>query len=161
MPDDWYVLNIKSSVREIFNCIHHPHTTISSVLFQSTKISLLLTPLPPWSCREFQRLQADVDRLRKEHARAEGQRLGQEDQVRHLRRELQSDLYCNTEQRHMDMLIKLKVRTLRVVFTLGHTLPDSDIPCQIVTSCSFELPRIVGIKYSRQEKKKNSSRTMS
>ena len=64
---------------------------------------------PPTSS-EYQRLQADVDRLRKECARAEGHKLGQEDQVRHLQKELQSDLYSKTEERHIEMVIKLKVR---------------------------------------------------
>ena len=62
---------------------------------------------PPTS--EYQRLRVDVERLRKDHARAEGHKLGQEDQVRHLKRELQSDLYATTEKRYMEMFIKLKV----------------------------------------------------
>lgn len=59
---------------------------------------------------EYQRLQADVDRLRKEQARAEGHKLGVEDQVRHLQKELQSEMYSGLEDRYMDMVIKLKVR---------------------------------------------------
>lgn len=64
-----------------------------------------------WHCphSEYQRLQADVERLRKEQARTEGHKLGQEDQVRLLQKELQSELYSTTEERYMDMVIKLKV----------------------------------------------------
>ena len=68
--------------------------------------SHLVTPPP----REYQRLQTDVDRLRKDHARAEGHKQGQEDQVRHLQRELQSELYATTEERYTNMVIDLKVR---------------------------------------------------
>ena len=59
--------------------------------------------------REFSRLQRQADHLRKEQARREGQKQGQEDQARHLKRELESDLYSGTEARHKDMLAKLKV----------------------------------------------------
>ena len=59
--------------------------------------------------REFSQLQRQADHLRKEQARREGQKQGQEDQARHIQRELQSDLYSGTEARHKDMLAKLKV----------------------------------------------------
>ena len=62
------------------------------------------------SFSEYQRLQTDVDRLRKDQARAEGHKLGLEDHVKHLQMELQSELYSGIEEKHMDMVIKLKVR---------------------------------------------------
>ena len=75
------------------------------------------TPLSPHGStpREFQRLQADVGRLRKDHARAEGHKQGQEDQVKHLQRELQSELYATTEERYTSMVIDLKVRRRRTL----------------------------------------------
>lgn len=46
---------------------------------------------------------------RLQQARAEGHKLGQEDQVRHTQRELQADIYKEADSRHRDMLITLRV----------------------------------------------------
>ena len=48
-----------------------------------------------------------------QQARVEGHKQGQDDQVRHLQRELQSDMYKDTDARHKDMLITLRVGTLQ------------------------------------------------
>ena len=56
-----------------------------------------------------------MDQLRKEHSRREGQTQGQEDQIRHFQRELESDLYSGTGVRHRDMLAKLKVKIHNIV----------------------------------------------
>ena len=44
-----------------------------------------------------------------QQARMEGHKLGQEDHVRLLQRELQSDMYKDADTRHKDMLITLRV----------------------------------------------------
>ena len=53
----------------------------------------------------------------------EGHKLGQDDQVRHLQRDLQSDMYRDTDARHKDMLIKLRVGTLQYT-TVYHSIPQ-------------------------------------
>eukprot|EP00731_Ephydatia_muelleri_P020288 Em0013g15a len=61
---------------------------------------------------EYHRLQEDTDRLRKEEARQEGHRVGQEDQLRHWQKELQSDMYRDVGTRHYNMLVVLKTTQL-------------------------------------------------
>ena len=53
----------------------------------------------------------------------EGHKQGQDDQVRHLQRELQSDMYKDTDTRHKDMLIKLRVGALQYT-TVYHSIPQ-------------------------------------
>eukprot|EP00731_Ephydatia_muelleri_P020296 Em0013g23a len=61
---------------------------------------------------EYHRLQEDTDRLRKEEARQEGHRVGQEDQLRHWQKELQSDMYRDVGTKHYNMLVVLKTTQL-------------------------------------------------
>ncbi len=70
--------------------------------------TVAMVPFAP-CLSEFQRLKNDISRLHKEQALAEGREIGQKDQVSHLQRELESELYAGVEDRYMDMLIKLKV----------------------------------------------------
>ena len=58
---------------------------------------------------EYHRLQEETDRLRKEEARQEGHRVGQEDQLRHWQKELQTDMYRDVGTRHYNMLVVFKV----------------------------------------------------
>ena len=50
-----------------------------------------------------------------QQARVEGHKLGREDQVRHMQRELQEDIYKEADSRHRDMLIRLRVSLSHVV----------------------------------------------
>ena len=65
----------------------------------------------------------------------EGHKQGQDDQVRHLQRELQSDMYKDTDARHKDMLIKLRVGALQYT-TVYHSIPPMwyDIMCLLQTT---------------------------
>lgn len=61
---------------------------------------------------EYQRLQEKMEHLRKEEARQEGHRVGQEDQLRHWQKELQSDMFKDVSTKHYNMLVVLKTTQL-------------------------------------------------
>ena len=75
--------------------------------------------LLPSHCSEYGRLQREADRLRTEDARCNGNKKSHEDIIRHFQRELQSDLYRDTEARHKDMLGKLKASVMMCCWFAG------------------------------------------